>query len=165
MVPGNGFICLDVGGMCCHTSEVARAHGLVTWTSGRSADRTIVHGLVPDGVAEVVLTATEGTTKTVPVQDNVYGIEMEGVFTSLRFAGPRGPLSLGPGAEWTPARLPCGSGNEKKARNSLPPPLSSRDTPVAVNPISFGMAQRAQSWLGSRADQAVREPTACERAA
>ena len=96
VVPGNGFICLDVGGMCCHTSEVARAHGLVTWTSGRSADRTIVHGLVPDGVAEVVLTATEGTTKTVPVQDNVYGIEMEGVFTSLRFAGPRGTVELGP---------------------------------------------------------------------
>jgi hypothetical protein len=96
VVPGNGFICLDVGGMCCKTSEVARAQGMVTWTSARSHDSTIVHGLVPDGVEEVVLTATDGTTKTVPVKDNVYGTEMEGVFTSLRFAGPNGTVELGP---------------------------------------------------------------------
>jgi hypothetical protein len=96
VVPGNGFICLDVGGMCCNTSEVARGQGLVTWTSGGSGDRTIVHGLVPDGIEEVVLTATDGTTKTVRVKDNVYGAEMEGVFTSLRFAGPKGTVELGP---------------------------------------------------------------------
>jgi hypothetical protein len=96
VVPGNGFICLDVGGMCCNTSEVARVQGMVTWTSARSDDSTIVHGLVPDGVEEVVLTATDGTTKTVPVRDNVYGTEMEGVFTSLRFAGPKGTVELGP---------------------------------------------------------------------
>jgi hypothetical protein len=96
VVPGNGFICLAVGGMCCNTSEVARGQGLVTWTSAGSGDRTIVHGLVPDGIEEVVLTATDGTTKTVPVNDNVYGAEMEGVFTSLRFAGPKGTVELGP---------------------------------------------------------------------
>jgi hypothetical protein len=90
VIPGNGFICLDVGGMCCNTSEVARTQGLVTWTSAR------VHGLVPDGVEEVVLTATDGTTKTVRVNDNVYGTEMEGAFTSLRFAGPNGTVELGP---------------------------------------------------------------------
>ncbi len=96
VIPGNGFICLDVGGMCCNTSEVARAQGMVTWTSARSDDSTIVHGVVPDGVEEVVLTATDGTTKTVAVKDNVYGTEMEGVFTSLRFAGPNGTVELGP---------------------------------------------------------------------
>lgn len=96
VIPGKGFICLDVGGMCCNTSEVARAQGMVTWTSARSDDSTIVHGLVPDGVKEVVLTATDGTTKTVPVKDNVYGTQMQGVFMSLRFAGPHETVKLGP---------------------------------------------------------------------
>jgi hypothetical protein len=51
---------------------------------------------VPDGIEEVVLTATDGTTKTVPVKDNVYGAEMERVFTSLRFAGPKGTVEPEP---------------------------------------------------------------------
>jgi hypothetical protein len=96
VVPGNGFICLDVGGRGCSSSKAARDKGMVTWTSGRSKESSIVHGLVPDGVEEVVLTATDGTTKTVAVKDNVYGTEMEGVFTSLRFAGPNGTIALGP---------------------------------------------------------------------
>ena len=96
VVPGNGFICLDVGGGCCSRSDAARDRGMVTWTAGRSRDGSIVHGLVPDSVEEVVLTATDGTTKTVAVSDNVYGTEMEGVFTSLRFAGPKGTVALGP---------------------------------------------------------------------
>jgi hypothetical protein len=96
VAPGDGFVCLDVGGMCCNTTEVAGAQGLVTWTSARSGASTIVHGLVPDGVEEVVLAATDGTTKTVAVKDNVYGTEMEGVFTSLHFVGPEGTVELGP---------------------------------------------------------------------
>jgi hypothetical protein len=96
VIPGNGFICLDVGGGCCNPSNAARERGMVTWTSGRSKDSSIVHGLVPDGVQEVVLTAIDGTTKTMAVEDNVYGTEMDGVFTSLRFAGPNGTIALGP---------------------------------------------------------------------
>jgi hypothetical protein len=96
VIPGNGFICLDVLGMCCVTTDAARAQGTVTWTSARSDDSTIVHGLVPDGVQEVVLTATNGTVKTVPVNDNVYGTVIEGIFTSLRFASPSGTVELGP---------------------------------------------------------------------
>ena len=96
VVPGNGFICLDAGGMCCNTTEVARAQGLVTWASAQSNDDTIVHGLVPDGVEEVGLTATNGTTQTVLVRDNVYGAEMHGVVTSLRLVGTKGAVELGP---------------------------------------------------------------------
>lgn len=69
---------------------------MVTWTSGISKESSVLHGLVPDGVEEVVLTATAGTTKTIAVKDNSYGTEIEGVFTSLRFEGPRGTVALGP---------------------------------------------------------------------
>jgi hypothetical protein len=96
VIPANGFIGLDAGGMCCSSTEAARAEGIVTWTSGPADQSSIVHGLVPDGVEEVVLATTDGTTRTVPVTDNVYGIVMEGIFTSLRFAGPNGRVELGP---------------------------------------------------------------------
>ncbi len=96
VIPGNGSICLDVGGVCCNRTQAARAQGIVTWTSARDDNGSIVHGLVPDGVEEVVLTATDGTTKTVSVKDNVYGTVMEGVFTFLQFAGPNGTVELGP---------------------------------------------------------------------
>ena len=65
VIPGSGSICLDEGGMCCNRTEAARAQLIVTWTSARDDNGTIVHGLVPDGVEEVVLTATDGTTNTV----------------------------------------------------------------------------------------------------
>ena len=48
VIPGDGFICLDVGGMSCSTSEGAGVQGIVTWTSARAEGTTIVHGLVPD---------------------------------------------------------------------------------------------------------------------
>ncbi len=82
--------------MTSSPTDYVVTQGLVTWTSTRSGDQSIVHGLVPDGVDEVVLTATNGTMKTVPVKDNVYGTVMEGFFTSLHFAGPNGIVELGP---------------------------------------------------------------------
>ncbi|MGH3167768.1 MAG: hypothetical protein ACRDN0_18010 [Trebonia sp.] len=96
VIPGNGFIGLDVGGRTCTSTEVARAQGIVTWTFGSDHDSSSVHGLVPDGVEDVVLTTTDGATKIVAVKDNVYGTELQGVFTSLRFVGPEGTVELGP---------------------------------------------------------------------
>ncbi len=95
VIPGNGFICLDVGGMCCNTIENAMAQGIVTWTSTQSGDQNIIHGLVPDGVEEVRLVASDGITKIVSVCDNVYGALLAG-FTSVRFTGPAGPVVVGP---------------------------------------------------------------------
>ena len=69
---------------------------MVTWTSTRSGDRNIVHGLVSDGVEDVMLTARYGTTKTVPVCENVYGALLTGGFTSVRFTGPSGSVAVGP---------------------------------------------------------------------
>lgn len=143
VVPGNGFICLDVGGMCCNTSEVARSQGLVTWTSAGSGDRTIVHGLVPDGTEEVVLTATDGTTKTVRLRTTCTAQRWKG--SSLRCVSParREPSSSGRGAEWIAARLASGSRTRGGVRNK---PGSS------IGPVQAVSARK------SMADRTLRSP-------
>lgn len=104
VIPGSGYICLalaessspsslDGGGVNCVATEVAVSEGTVTWTSIRSGDQDIVHGLVPDGVRELTLTAQNGVSKTVPVHDNVYGALLDGHFASYRFTGPRGTVT------------------------------------------------------------------------
>lgn len=97
VIPGNGFICLDCGGACRSTTANAAAEGIVTWTSSRSGDRCIVHGLLPDGVSQVTLVTTTGISADVPVRDNVYGAVLDGPFLqSVRFEGSAGPVVLGP---------------------------------------------------------------------
>lgn len=82
--------------MVCNVTEFAAAGRMVTWTSSRSGDQSIVQGLIPDGIQEVTLIATNGATKTVPVHDNVYGAVLDGHFTSVRITGPTGTVVLGP---------------------------------------------------------------------
>ncbi len=96
VIPGNGFICLDVGGISCNATEQAASRGMVMWTSARSGDQSIVHGLVPDAVEEVTLIAEDGTANTVPVCDNVYGALLAGGFKSVRFTGSSGTVVVGP---------------------------------------------------------------------
>ena len=97
VIPGNGFIChLDNNGLGCSLTEEAVAKGLVGWGSARPHDKTIVSGLVPDGVKEVTLSSKRGTIRVVPVQDNVYGVLLDGFLTSVRFTGPNGEVVLGP---------------------------------------------------------------------
>jgi hypothetical protein len=86
VVPGNGYISLDLGGsMTCNRTEDAARQGMVTWTSRRSG-QGIVHGLVPDGVDEVTLITA----------NHAYGAVLDGLFSSLRFFGPAGNVELGP---------------------------------------------------------------------
>jgi hypothetical protein len=105
VVPGDGWICLalaasrsvtslDGGGIECNTIKSAARGRTLTWTSSSSGDQTIVQGLVPDGVREVILTARDGASKTVPVADNVYGSVLDGGLASVRLGGPRGPIVL-----------------------------------------------------------------------
>jgi hypothetical protein len=68
IIPANGNIALDVGGMSVAHVEGAIARGIVTWTSTPSREQDIVHGLVPDGVQEVSLTASNGATTTIAGQ-------------------------------------------------------------------------------------------------
>jgi hypothetical protein len=94
VVPGNGYIALDVGGMGCDRTEVAASRGMVTWTSARGGLQDLVHGLVPDGVEEVTLLAVNNAPTTVIVNENVYGAILRGRFRSVRFFGPTGAVEF-----------------------------------------------------------------------
>jgi len=100
IIPGNGDIALDVGGMSvAHVGDTI-ARGMVTWTSTPSREQDMVHGLVPDGVQEVTLRASNGATTTVAVKDNVYGAMLDGRFTAISVTAPPDSdvkgFSLGP---------------------------------------------------------------------
>jgi len=69
---------------------------MVTWTSDSGAVQDLVHGLVPDGVREVYLRAANDASRTVAVNDNVYGTVLDGHLRSVRFFGPAGTVDLGP---------------------------------------------------------------------
>jgi hypothetical protein len=96
VVPGSGYIALVVGGLVCNRTEIAARDGMVTWTSDADALQDLVHGLVPDGVREVALLATNDASTTVAVNDNVYGTVLDGHLRSVRFFGPTGTVDLGP---------------------------------------------------------------------
>ena len=98
VVPGNGYVALDVGGMMCARTEVVASRGMTTWTSLRSGLKDIVHGLVPDGVEEVTLFAHNNASTTVSVNEDVYGAVLDGHFRSGRFCGPTGTVEFGPAA-------------------------------------------------------------------
>ena len=88
IIPGSGTIALDVGGMSVARVDSAIARGTVTWTSTSSGEQDIVHGLVPDGVQEVTLTASNGAATTVVVKDNVYGAMLDGGFMAVSVTTP-----------------------------------------------------------------------------
>jgi hypothetical protein len=96
VIPGDGYLALYAGGTCANSTEIAALRGMVTWTSLRSGAQDLVHGLVPDGVEEVILLNTNDEPTTVIVNDNVYGAALDGRFTSLRFVGPAGAVHQGP---------------------------------------------------------------------
>jgi hypothetical protein len=97
VIPGEGWICLslaaspdasslDGGGMVCNSTAHAVAGRLVTWGSSRSG-RTLVHGLLPDSIAEVTLTAAGGSMLTVHAVDNAYAAVLSGALVSVRIGG------------------------------------------------------------------------------
>jgi hypothetical protein len=94
VVPGNGYIALDVGGIGCNRTEVAATRGMVTWTSARGGLQDLVHGLVPDGVEEVTLLAVNNASTTVIVNENVYAAVLNGRFRLVRFFGPTGAVEF-----------------------------------------------------------------------
>lgn len=98
LIPGDGWICfsladssdpssLDGGGLVCNRTENAVAAPMVTWTSSESAQGTIVQGVVPDGIAEVALTAGDGSTAPVVVVDNVFGAVLNGALSCVSVNG------------------------------------------------------------------------------
>ena len=68
----------------------------MTWTSDSGALHDLVHGLVPDGVREVSLSAANNASTTVVVTDNVYATVLDGHLRSVRFLEATGTVDLGP---------------------------------------------------------------------
>jgi hypothetical protein len=97
VIPGNGYVAMDVGGMTANRTEHAARRGMITWTSRAPDHQNLVHGLVPDGVDEVTLLASNGATTAAVVTENVYGTVLDGPFRSHRFVGPNGPVEFGIG--------------------------------------------------------------------
>jgi hypothetical protein len=80
VMPADDAICLRVvdplggDGWVCSTTSDAVAGRLIGAMRSSTGDTgpAFVHGLVPDGVAEVTVTGPTGGTVDVPVTDNVY---------------------------------------------------------------------------------------------
>jgi hypothetical protein len=114
VVPGNGHVALlAAGGATCTRTHIVARQGILLWGSSEDMRPNVaVHGLAPNGVAEVMLFAAaeplhslrpgdEPTVKpvTLAVTENVYGAMLPGQFLSGRFFGPDGTVEFGPWAQ------------------------------------------------------------------
>jgi hypothetical protein len=95
IVPGNGYLALVVaGGAVCTETGFVVTQGTMSWTSHNG--QGIVHGLVPDGVTEVMLLDSKDASVSMLVKDNVYRAKLAAPFQALQFTGPAGQVELGP---------------------------------------------------------------------
>lgn len=87
LAPGDGAICListdPRQGLpdgftikCKPTAQVATGALYSTWIAGENPEtgRTIVLGVVPDGVRTVLVTDDDGSRRLVPARQNVYSV-------------------------------------------------------------------------------------------
>ncbi len=103
VLPGNERVCVITasatneyqGGAAC-VQDSAAASGDLALEGGttKAPGMEFVAGLVPDGVANVTLHASDGSTMTVPVTGNMYMQEVEGWVTDITFEGPSGPRTI-----------------------------------------------------------------------
>lgn len=121
VVPGNaGTVCLvaenaqalamnsEPGPWMQHT-RVAGANGATGcttdsaisagWSAGyggtsQTPGMTFTAGFVPDGVTQVSVTVSGGTTVSLPAYENVYMGELPGAPSTVTFTGPNGPGTL-----------------------------------------------------------------------
>ena len=102
VIPGDGMICFECqaagtlgGGTCQPDASIADGQWPIETSSGQAAlGVTAVAGLVPDGVAQVTLTLSNGTTQAVAVHENVYLATVHGGVSSLTYTGPNGAVTL-----------------------------------------------------------------------
>jgi hypothetical protein len=91
VIPGTGNECLWAesttaknGGAVCDGDSTATTGGLMLEAETPSAPgRVFIAGLVPDGIASVTITLTDGSTRTSPVHENVYMKEITGAAKSV----------------------------------------------------------------------------------
>lgn len=70
----------SIGASCSSETEEGLAHGATAQVSEipGEAGRVYVTGVVPSTVGSVTATLADGSTKTVPVNDNAWSLEVEG---------------------------------------------------------------------------------------
>lgn len=103
VLPGTSGVCLitigvvgpGVASQGCGSTTTALAGNLVVLsTNGRTHELSLV-GLAPDDNTTVTVTATDGSTRQVPVTDNVY-VVIGGTSSSITLRGANGtPTTLG----------------------------------------------------------------------
>ena len=74
-------------GSCARVEQFNR--GGVTGVEGTVPNTTIV-GLVPDGVAEVRITFSDGSSQTVLVKNNAFALQSKQAANTVEFEGPDG---------------------------------------------------------------------------
>jgi hypothetical protein len=102
LIPGDAMICFVYdnppaggGGTCQPDASVSNGQFPVeTGGSIKAPGMTSVAGVVPDGVPQVTLNISDGTTVTVPVHENVYLATIHGGLTSVTYTGTDGPVTL-----------------------------------------------------------------------
>lgn len=80
--PGSG---VPAGGIC--STESLSEDGGEYILAGRVGQPTLVSGLVPDGVSNVVVTRGDGSTLTLPVTDNTYTTTITGHVSGVQVGG------------------------------------------------------------------------------
>jgi hypothetical protein len=95
VVPGNGVVCLVVGGgHTCIARGGAIAGRLLTESFGASSFAEVVTGLVPDGVSSVTLRMVGGGSKKVAVHQNIYQADLARRATTMTYQGHSGHASV-----------------------------------------------------------------------
>lgn len=92
--PGNGVLCVTAApdgsdtplGASCSTYSAA-VIGDAYLIAGRVGQPTLVAGIAPDGVANVVVTRADGTKLSLPVTNNVYSGTVAGFVSNVDVAG------------------------------------------------------------------------------
>ncbi len=96
VVPGNGYIGLEVGGMGCSRTEVVARRGMVTWRLCARGFRTSFTVPFPMASKRSRSSPPTARRRRSSVNENVYGAMLDGHFTSGRFSGPTGTVEFGP---------------------------------------------------------------------
>ena len=104
VVPGDGMICFEYdatavggggGGTCQPDASVSNGDWPPMTSGSGSGGWTSVGGLVPDGVSQVALKLSDGSTETVAVHENVYLATVNGGIASITYTGPNGTVTRG----------------------------------------------------------------------
>lgn len=105
VVPGRKQVCIVAeslsahlgGGACTSDGDAIAGELLIEAMSAGADGKELVAGLVPDGISEVRIEASDGDS-TAPVHENMYIAEIAGSLSAVTFDGAKGTVRVGPDA-------------------------------------------------------------------